>query len=86
MANLPKTRKQFEAEKALAVDDLAVFAPYDECYATYSTADLSDERLPLFINALTQAKPVSFRGKVYFIKRIQMMEDQTIVVLKEFKK
>ena len=67
------------------IENVSVFAPYDECYATYSTVDLSDERLPLFISALTQAKPVSFKGKIYFIRRILMCEEQTTVVLKEVK-
>ncbi len=81
MANLPVTKKQFEAKKAAEIDATAQFTRYDTMYWTY-TSSLDDARLPAFINALTQGKPVSFQGKVYFIRRILMCEEKTIIVLK----
>lgn len=62
-----------------------ILARYDDGYATYHTADLNDARIPAFIQALTQAKPVSFQGKVYLIRRILLCEKKTIVVLKALK-
>lgn len=60
---------------------MSEFMQYDQCYWTY-TSNLSDERLPAFIRALTESKPVSFQGNVYFIRRILMCEEKTIIVLK----
>lgn len=58
---------------------------YDAVYATYQTADINDARIPAFIQALTQSKPVSFQGKIYLIRRILLCEEKTIVVLKAIK-
>lgn len=60
---------------------IETFQQYDQCYWTY-TNDLSDERLPAFIRALTNHQPVSFKGKVFFICRILLCEEKTIIVLK----
>lgn len=69
---------------AIEAPDPTVFQQYDTAYWTY-TSNLSDERLPLFINALTKHQPVSFKGKVFFIRRILMCEEKTIIVLKVIK-
>lgn len=69
---------------ALEASNPPVFTQYDTYYWTY-TSDLSDERLPAFIKALTESKPVSFQGSVYFIRRILMCEEKTIIVLKAMK-
>lgn len=66
-------------------EQIGTLTRYDDVYATYQTADLNDARIPAFIQALTQSKPVSFKGKVYLIRRILMCEDQTIIVLKALK-
>lgn len=63
---------------------MSEFTQYDKLYWVY-TSHLSDTRLPAFIQALTQGKPVSFQTRVYFIKRILMMEEKTIIVLKALK-
>lgn len=62
-------------------NQVSTFERYDKLYWTY-TSQLDDQRLPAFINALTQNKPVSFRGNVFYIKRILLMEEKTIIVLR----
>lgn len=57
---------------------------FDQIYSTY-TAALDDQRLPKFIQAMIQHKPVSFQGEVYTIQHIHLTPVKTIVVLKEVK-
>lgn len=60
---------------------IETFQQYDATYWTL-TSNLSDEKLPLFIRALTNHQPISFKGKIFFICRILMCEEKTIIVLK----
>lgn len=54
---------------------------YDAVYSTY-TSDLDDVRLPLFIKALVDKKPISFQLRIYYIMRILLTAEKTIIVLK----
>lgn len=63
------------------MNEVETFRQYDQCYWMY-TNDLSDERLPAFIQALTNHQPVSFKGRIFFIRRILMCEEKIIIVLK----
>lgn len=63
---------------------VAELKKYDALWYTY-TSHIDDTRLPAFIEALTQSKPVSFQGKIYTIQRILMCVEKTIVVLKVFR-
>lgn len=65
----------------IVANQVETFERYDQAYWTYTNA-LDDTRLPAFIRALTDQKPVSFKGQIFFIKRILMLETHTIIVLK----
>ena len=67
------------------MSETATFERYDQAYWTY-TSQLSDERLPAFIKALIEHKPISFKGKIFYLRRILMTDDKTIIVLKELNK
>jgi hypothetical protein len=63
---------------------MSEFTRYDDRYWTYTT-DLADTRLPAFVQALIQSKPVAFKDHIYFVRRILMCEESTIIVLKVLK-
>lgn len=58
-----------------------MFEKYDAVYSTYTSA-LDDTRLPAFIQAILTKRPVSFQSKIYYIVRMLITTEKTIIVLK----
>jgi hypothetical protein len=57
------------------------FTQYDQFYYTYQTT-LADLRLQPFIDAMLQSKPVLFKSKVFYIKRILLTDTVATVVFR----